>query len=242
MSRLSPDFPRLPRLSPGQSRGRESAVGRKTNARARFPRYAGDDGSRRRRALQRLRALDRGLPSAALFRICGASKRRCRLALAIGLGSGSALCVPAQSMLLSAGAACASNVTQGQDGVLPTLKVPLIEVPARIETVGALTTMSLPFTIRFGPRVAVAVASRVCAPESVWFARTRSAGQPAPGPASSVIVGVEISDKNSSLSGMSWSRSSPVLDDSVRWVHPQHIHQAGRDQIEDYEIALVRTE
>ena len=48
-------------------------AGRKTDARARFPRYAGDDGSRRRRALRLLRALDRGLPSAALFRICGAS-------------------------------------------------------------------------------------------------------------------------------------------------------------------------
>ena len=54
-------------LYAARSRGRESAVGQKTDARARFPRYVGDDGSRRRRALRLLRALDRGLPSAALL-------------------------------------------------------------------------------------------------------------------------------------------------------------------------------
>ncbi len=96
--------------TPGQRRGRKSAVGQKTDARARFPRYAVDDVPGRRRALQLLRALDRGLPSAALFRICGAAKRRCRPALAIGLGSGSALCVPAQSMLLYAGAEARTEV------------------------------------------------------------------------------------------------------------------------------------
>ena len=96
-----------------QRRGRKSAVGQKTDARARFPRYAVDDVSRRRRVLQLLRALDRGLPSAALFRICGAAKRRCRPALAIGLGSGSALCVPAQSMLLYAGGRRARTALRG---------------------------------------------------------------------------------------------------------------------------------
>ncbi len=50
-----------------QSRGRESAGGQKTDARARFPRYARNDGSKRWRVSRLLRALDRGLPSAALL-------------------------------------------------------------------------------------------------------------------------------------------------------------------------------
>ena len=120
-----------------QSRGRESAVGQKTDARVRFTRYAADGGSRRRElcgcfapstadfrprlcfgSAANLNVVCFG-SAAHLFRICGeskrrlfricgasvsglrriytssvsdlrASKRRCRLALAIGLGSCSA--------------------------------------------------------------------------------------------------------------------------------------------------------
>ena len=70
-----------------------------------------------------------------------------------------------------------SVVAQVQDVLLPTLKVPPISVSLRIVTIGALTTMLVPSTIRFGPRVAVEVASWTCTPESVWLASTRSVGQ-----------------------------------------------------------------
>lgn len=63
--------------------------------------------------------------------------------------------------------AFAYNLSQGQTGLLPTLKAPLIVVSLRIDTTGALTAMLSPSTIRFGPNVAFEVASRVCVPESV---------------------------------------------------------------------------
>ena len=64
--------------------------------------------------------------------------------------------------------------------MLSMVKVPLICVPLRIVTVGAFTATFVPLIVRFGPRVALKVASKVWVPDSVWFSRTELAGQALP--------------------------------------------------------------